>query len=110
MTDDCWCCQLADGDPAQKKTRWFYLGSDGAVVEDCNPKRCALRLLFVPSEHFHCGDEPRRLWDMATERLMGVAAALMVENPGLGFGDFDYHRHSYRAHWHAQLGLIRRED
>jgi len=109
MGDNCWCCRLANGDRAMKQTRWFYLGTDGAVVEDRNPKRYDLRLLFVPVEHFYCGDEPRRLWNVATERLLGVAAALMAEDPGLTLGNFDYHRHSYRAHWHVQLGLRRRD-
>ena len=104
---DCWCCRLAAGDRALKETRWFYLGSEGIVVEDRNPKRYALRLLFIPAEHFHCGEEPRRLWDVATRMLTGVAGALMAEDPGLKMGNFDYHRHSYRRHWHAQLGLKR---
>ena len=110
MPDECWCCRLANGDLDLKQTRWFYLGLEGIVLEDLNPKRYDLRLLFVPVEHFHCGYEPRRLWDTANRLLLGVAGALAAEYPGLTIGDFDYHRHSYRRHWHAQLGLVRKED
>ena len=76
MPDDCWCCRLANGDLDLKETRWFYLGDEGIVLEDRNPKRWDLRLLFVPAEHFHCGFEPRRLWDVATRLLLGVAGAV----------------------------------
>ena len=110
MPDDCWCCRLALGDRELRETRWFYLGNEGIVVEDRNPKRWDLRLLFVSAEHFHCGQEPSWLWDTATRLLLGVANALVAEHPHLELGDFDYHRHSYRRHWHAQLGLRRRGE
>ena len=109
MTDDCWCCRLATGDRELKCTRWFYLGAEGIVCEDANPKRWDLRLLFVPAEHHECGFEPRRLWEEANRLLLGVANALVAEHPGLQIADFDFHRHSYRRHWHAQLGMMRED-
>lgn len=104
MPDDCWACQLAAGDLRQHKTRWFYVGSFGVVVEDLNPKEYTMRLLFVSSNHVPCGKQTGGDRIVAMNYLVGVAKALEVEG-GLQIIKWDLENHSFKSHWHAQVCL-----
>lgn len=105
----CWACALAHGDPSQHLTAWFYVGPEGAVVEDLSPRAYDMRLLFVPVEHYACGLEPSRLRDEAVRLLRAVAAAV-CQNRDMELVGLDLYRHSYRDHWHAQANLARKRE
>jgi len=91
----------------QKKTKWFFLGDGGAVVEDLNPKACEMRLLWVPKEHVPCGQETRKMREEAMRMLLSIARAVCA-NGGWKVAGMDFDKHKFRAHWHAQACLVKR--
>ena len=108
MPKDCPFCQLAMGNPTEHKTEWFYLYHRGIVVEDLNPKGHTMRLLYVPREHVHCGEQHPFAEDCAQMELMAVARAI-CQNRGLTIVKWDMGDHSYSEHWHAQVCLDKKE-
>jgi hypothetical protein len=80
---DCDLCLLARGHPGQHRTRWFYIGDVGAVVEDLDPGDYHMRLLFVPSKHVIGEGEVVAVHQVAVSMLEGIGHALCHENPNL---------------------------
>ena len=105
--ESCPLCALARGDPKQHKTEWFWLDEDGIVVEDLDSCGYTLRLLYVPSVHVPCGQEPQEFRRVAERLLTGVARALCVERglAVMNWLDFSFLPYG-QGHWHAQLGLM----
>lgn len=102
----CWACELARGERKQHKTRWYHLTRYvGIVVEDLDSKSYSMRLLYVPDYHVPCGQETVKDRETAGDLLLAVAKACL---PGYRVAALELDQHSYKAHWHAQAGLMKR--
>jgi len=101
---DCWACRLAEGNPKEYKTRWFYRDEHGILVEDLNPKEYKIRLLYVPVGHTPVGTASVKILTRAYKIAMGVARAL---EPEISWKNavWEVKEHSYRRHEHFQLCL-----
>lgn len=105
-TRRCWACRLANGDVSEHKTRWYYVGPEGAVVVDLHARGHALRLLYVPCKHVPCGQETAADRAVAKRLLLAVGYAVCVESGmRLKMAGLELGKHSFKEHWHAQLCL-----
>lgn len=104
MVSSCWACALVQGDPRQHKSPWFYIGSEGVVVEDIDPRGHVKRLLFVPVRHVAAGEQTEGMLETARKLLQAVALAVCA-NEGLRLVGIKTGNHSYPVHWHAHALL-----
>jgi hypothetical protein len=96
--NECPLCQIiANKESYQGEI--FYLGWDGAVVEDLDPGDAALRLLFIPPRHSATPTEA----DHQDARCLvwGIACALEVKR-GYQIGGYEI---ITSGHWHTKLKL-----
>jgi len=102
----CCFCNLAQGEPAQCFTEWFFLGHGLNIVEDKERKGHAMRILVVCEEHLHCSEVPPELEKKMKSYGLAVAKAVAISR-GLKVTACDDRMHSYPHHYHIQYSLDR---